>query len=314
MERSLSQLSLTGEPQGLYDPIRYMISIGGKRIRPRLALAVYSLFNDEMGREAILPALALEVFHAFTLIHDDIMDNADVRRGQMTVHRKWDGNVAILSGDTMFIKSFQMMQAAAPDRLHSVLSLFSENAIKVCEGQQYDMEFETRKFITTEDYINMISLKTGALIACSAKLGAVMAGVDGAVADSFYDFGMQLGIAFQIADDYLDTFGNESVFGKRIGGDIVRNKRTWLLVEALRRADDPTRAAIADIMDNEKDQAAKIARMQEIYVSSGVREGAVEAIRKYYGLALESVAAAGLDRERFQMMKDFADEMTFRVK
>ena len=216
------------EPSGLYDPLRYMIGIGGKRVRPRLCLTAYALFRDSFDEKILEPAAALEIFHSFTLIHDDIMDKSDMRRGVPTVYRKWDSNTAIISGDVMSIDSYRRIAMAPASVLPEVLDLFTTTAAQVCEGQQYDMDFENTKDIPMESYMKMIGLKTAVLIACSAKLGAIIAGADSRASDLLYKFGYDLGLAFQITDDYLDTYGDPSVFGKKIGGDIIQNEDvTW---------------------------------------------------------------------------------------
>ena len=225
-------LTFTQEPRGLYDPLRYMMEIGGKRIRPRLCLTAYALYKDSFCEEVLSPAAAMEVFHSFTLIHDDIMDKADVRRGVPTVYRKWDENTAILSGDVMSIESYKLIAKAPAEIVPKALELFSKTAAEVCEGQQYDMEFEDMEFVPMDDYLKMIGLKTAVLIACSAKMGALVAGASEHEAELLYKYGYDLGIAFQIADDWLDTYGDPKVFGKAIGGDILNNKKSWLMTRA----------------------------------------------------------------------------------
>ena len=236
VSNGICALDLKGEPEELYRPIEYTMSIGGKRIRPRLALLVCSLFSDEIDASQVYPALGLEIFHSFTLIHDDIMDRADLRRGQLTVYKKWNENIAILSGDVMSIQAYEYVSKAPSDKLRAVLEIFSDTARKVCEGQQYDMNYETMPVVTMDDYIMMIGLKTSALIAGAARMGAVLGGADAKSAEALYQYGYDLGLAFQITDDYLDTFGDPAVFGKNIGGDIMNNKKTWLYIEAARLA------------------------------------------------------------------------------
>jgi Geranylgeranyl pyrophosphate synthase len=239
LEQVLSNICNKAEPQELYAPIKYMISIGGKRLRPNMSLTTYSLFSENINDSILYPAAALEIFHEFTLIHDDIMDNAPLRRGYPTVYKKWDGNLAILSGDVMCIKSYELLSYCPKDKIDSIFSLFTKTAIKVCEGQQYDINFESRSNITLNDYIKMIGLKTAVLIACSAKIGAIIAGAKDDLCEALYDYGYHLGLAFQIQDDYLDTFGDSSTFGKTIGGDIANNKKTWLLIECFNRLKEP---------------------------------------------------------------------------
>ena len=218
-------LDFAAEPAGLYDPLRYMMNIGGKRIRPRLCLTTYALYKDSFNEEILSPAAAIEIFHSFTLIHDDIMDKADVRRGVPTVYRKWNENTAILSGDVMSIESYKFLAKAPAEVLPKALDLFSKTAAEVCEGQQYDMDFENEDSVPMESYLKMIGLKTAVLIACSAKLGALIAGANDTECDLLYKYGYDLGLAFQIADDWLDTYADPKVFGKAIGGDILNNKK-----------------------------------------------------------------------------------------
>ncbi|MCI2082686.1 MAG: polyprenyl synthetase family protein [Bacteroidales bacterium] len=314
VQKSLANTDLKGEPAELYDPMEYMVAIGGKRIRPRLCLTVYNLFSDNIPQEVIYPALALEIFHEFTLVHDDIMDKAELRRNQPTVCRKWGGNVAILSGDVMFIKAYQLLSECDPAKLPSLLSLFSETAAKVCEGQQYDMNYGDLPFITMEDYINMIGLKTGVLIACAAKMGVLLAGpAFSGLADSLYRFGYLLGITFQITDDYLDCFGDVSSFGKKIGGDIAENKKSWLLVESMRISDASLRKRLTESMAI-SDEKEKIAAMQRFYVDSGVKTGAERAIEKYYGKAIEVLEGTPLDSGQRARMTEFAKAITYRIR
>lgn len=235
IEKGLGSLDLKKEPADLYDPIQYMISIGGKRIRPLACLMSYTLFDDNIDKTILYPALAIEIFHGFTLIHDDIMDKAPIRRGQPTIYTKWNSNVAILSGDVMSIMAYQLLAECKAEKLPQVLGLFSKTVQQVCEGQQYDMDYEALPYITMEDYIKMIGLKTAVLLACSAKTGAVIAGADSEICDMLYDFCYRIGIAFQIQDDYFDTFSQSSIFGKSIGGDIVNNKKAGFLCRHSKR-------------------------------------------------------------------------------
>ncbi|MCK9204848.1 MAG: polyprenyl synthetase family protein [Bacteroidales bacterium] len=227
------------EPIKLYEPISYTLDQGGKRIRPVLVLLACDLFGGDIEK-AVFPAMGLEIFHNFTLLHDDIMDNAPLRRGQETVHKKWNDNTAILSGDTMFVLAYEYVAKTDAALLPEVLRLFNDTARKVCEGQQYDMNFETQEKVTIEQYKMMIRLKTAVLIACSLKLGAIIARAEPAEANKLYDFGIELGLAFQLQDDYLDTFGDVAIFGKEIGGDIITHKKTFLFLKAFEvaRGDD----------------------------------------------------------------------------
>lgn len=311
--RSICSIDFNKEPRGLYEPLEYMISIGGKRLRPRLCLTAFNLFSDDIGEDILGPAVALEIFHNFTLLHDDIMDRSDTRRGQLTVHKKWNENVAILSGDVMSIMAYQYLARYTGSRRARVLEMFSDTAAKVCEGQQYDMDFEDLPFITMEDYMNMIGLKTAVLIACSAGLGAIIAGASDEQTDALYQFAYQIGLAFQISDDYLDTFGNASVFGKKIGGDIRNGKKTWLLVESFRVADAARRAELDTILKmGESEADRKIEAMQNLYQTLGVRTAAIKAIEDYHRKALKALEGKGFSEEQISQLKDFAAELVHR--
>ena len=303
-------------PAGLYDPLRYMIEIGGKRLRPRLCLTTYALFKDEIGEEVLSPAAALEVFHSFTLIHDDIMDKSPLRRKMPTVWKKWDEDTAILSGDVMCIDSYARIAKAPAAVLPQALSLFTGTAAQVCEGQQYDMEFETRDDVTMQEYMQMIGLKTGVLIACSAKLGALIALAPEEDCENLYQYGYYLGLAFQVADDYLDAYGDEKVFGKPIGGDIVNNKKSWLTVRALEKADAAQRkellAAMAAPADTPEEKAAKIARVKAVYAALAVDDDARSEILLLNGqaLAFAAKATAGV---RYETLRRFAWKLVGRT-
>ena len=315
VENGLAALNFRMEPKELYQPIEYMISIGGKHLRPELCLLTYNLFSDKIEKPILYPALALEIFHEFTLIHDDIMDQAELRRGQQTVYRKWDNNIAILSGDVMSIKAYELLANCPEHVLPQVLALFSKTAAQVCEGQQYDMNFENIPYITMEDYISMISLKTAVLIACSAKMGALIAGADEKTAQALYDFAFNLGIAFQIHDDLLDTFGQGNIFGKKIGGDILNNKKTWLLVESFKIADTRQKEELNAIMSMGLEEGdEKIARMKQMYETLGIRESATAAIMGYYNSALEIIEKNDFNGAQKEQLKRFADKLIKRIK
>ena len=303
------------EPANLYEPLDYMMSIGGKRIRPKLCLLTYNLMSDDFRNPIVFPAMALEVFHEFTLIHDDIMDRSDTRRGNPTVYKKWNENVAILSGDAMSILSYQYLAHAPEKVLPQALELFSATAMQVCEGQQYDMDFEEMPFITMEDYLGMIGLKTAVLLACSAKLGALIGGAAPGACDALYRFGYELGLAFQITDDYLDTFGNEKVFGKKIGGDITHNKKTWLLVECIRRAAGEQKMQLEQLMQlGEKDREEKVEAIRNLYVELGVKEAAAAEILVYHRKALKALEEAGFDEDKTLVLRQVAEEIIHREK
>ena len=310
-------LRFTEEPRGLYDPLRYMMEIGGKRIRPRLCLLVYSLFKEDMTPEILGPAAALEVFHSFTLIHDDIMDKADVRRGVPTVYRKWDENTAILSGDVMSIESYKLVAKAPAGVLPEALNLFSTTAAQVCEGQQFDMDFEDEESVPMKDYLKMIGLKTAVLIACSAKMGALIAGADEKTCDQLYRYGYDLGLAFQIADDWLDTYSDPKVFGKAIGGDILNNKKSWLLTRAFEKAGE-RRAELLDAMampvESEEQKAAKIRTVIGIYDSLEIGEEAKAEIIRLHSQALAHVQTLDLAPEAVATLENYAKNLIGRTK
>ena len=315
LKEMFANLKFTQEPAGLYDPLRYMIEIGGKRIRPRLCLTTYSLYKDSFNEEILTPAAAIEVFHSFTLIHDDIMDKAEVRRGVPTVYRKWDENTAILSGDVMSIESYKMVAKAPTAALPAVLELFSKTAAEVCEGQQYDMDFEDLPQVPMEDYLKMIGLKTAVLIACSAKMGALIAGASEEDADLLYKFGYDLGLAFQIADDWLDTYGDPAVFGKAIGGDILNNKKSWLLTRALEKAGtERLTDALAMPIGTEEEKKAKIAAVKAIYNELEVGEEATNEIKKLHSQAMEYVERLNLGKIKSEMLHRYADMLLGRRK
>lgn len=310
-------IKFTEEPSGLYDPLRYMISIGGKRIRPTLCLIAYSLYKDELTPEILEPAAGIEVFHSFTLIHDDIMDRSPLRRGVDTVWKKWDSDTAILSGDVMCIDSYARIAKAPQTVVRDVLDLFSKTSAEVCEGQQYDMDFERLQTISMKDYMNMIGLKTSVLIACAAKMGAIIAGAPQKDRDCLYDYGYNLGLAFQVADDYLDAYGDVKVFGKPIGGDILNEKKSWLTVRAFEKADEKVKAELLKAMsmkvESEEDKAVKISRVKDIYNALNVGEDAKKAIIELTEKALDCVRGI-CDGERLEMLHDFADRLVGRTK
>ena len=305
--------TFTAKPAGLYDPLRYMISIGGKRIRPRLCLLAWSLFRGEPTAEVLDAARALEVFHSFTLMHDDIMDRSPLRRGMPTVWKKWNEDTAILSGDVMLIDAYRRIARCGSA---AVLDVFTETAAQVCEGQQFDMEFESRDDVSMTEYEKMIGLKTAVLLACSARIGAMLAGAPESVCEAIYRYGYELGMAFQVADDYLDAFGDEAVFGKPIGGDIINRKSSWLTVRALELA--PDKAALLEALKapaaTPEEKAAKIAAVKAVYVSLGVDKDATGAIAAYSRKAMEAVAGLGLDSAKLESLNEFVNSLTGRVK
>ena len=314
VKRLFEEIEFTREPEGLYDPLRYMIAIGGKRIRPTLCLTAYGLFRDELTEGILEPAAGLEVFHTFTLIHDDMMDKSPLRRGQETVWVKWNPDTAILSGDVMCIDSYKRMAAAPPQVLPQVLALFSKTAAAVCDGQQYDMEFEQMSAVPMRQYMKMIGLKTAVLIACSAKMGALIAEAPEALCNAIYDYGYKLGLAFQVADDYLDAYGDAKVFGKPIGGDILNGKKSWLTVRLTEKL--PDRGALDDAFalpaGTAEEKAAKIAAVKALYDHYGIPSEAQAEIRHLSDEAMEAVA--GLGAEQRQRLDEFAEKLIGRAK
>lgn len=308
----LDNLPYTREPQSLYEPVKYALSMGGKRIRPSLMLMAYNMFKDDP--ESILPtACAIETYHNYTLLHDDLMDNAAMRRGMPTVHVKWDANTAILSGDSMLVLAFQRMMQCAPDKLKPVLDLFTETSLEIGEGQQYDMDFESRTDVTEDEYIEMIRLKTSVLLACSLKLGAIQAGAPAADADNLYKFGELMGLAFQLQDDYLDVYGDPAVFGKAIGGDILCNKKTYMLINAYNLAGDNMRGELTRwVTAEEFDPAEKIAAVTAIYNKVGIKELAEQKINYYFDQSRKYLAAVNVPDERKAVLAGYTDKMMKR--
>ena len=293
----IKELAFSRKPQGLYNPIEYVLSPGGKRIRPVLMLMAYNLYRDDV--EAIFdPATAIEVYHNYTLLHDDLMDRADMRRGKATVHKVWNDNAAILSGDAMLVLAYQYMARVKTDCLKPVMDLFSQTALEICEGQQLDMEFETRHDVTEEEYIEMIRLKTSVLLAASLKIGALLGDASSADANALYDFGMHMGVAFQLKDDWLDVYGDPAVFGKKIGGDILCNKKTYMLIQALRSAKGNQLNELNDWIEAEQpNPQEKIAAVTRIYNATGVKQMCEEQIALYTRKGLESLERVALPAE-----------------
>lgn len=274
------------EPKNLYQPVGYALGMGGKRIRPVMVLMASNLFTDEISK-ALPAALAIEVFHNFTLLHDDIMDQAEMRRNSPSVHKKYNQNIAILSGDAMSIMAYKYLQKTETRNLDSMIRLFSQTALEVCEGQQFDMDFETRIDVSITEYLNMIRLKTAVLLACSLKMGALSADAPAKTADLLYDFGLDLGIAFQLQDDLLDIFADQEKFGKKIGGDIVSNKKTFLLLTALEIADGKTKNELLEWMGKISfDGQAKIEAISSIYKKLNIKEITEKCIDHYYQSAV----------------------------
>jgi geranylgeranyl diphosphate synthase type II len=302
------------QPTHLYQPIAYTLDQGGKRLRPLLVLLSCELFGGNT-EEALHPAMGLEIFHNFTLLHDDIMDHAPLRRGKETVHQKWDVNTAILSGDTMFVLAYEFVAKTNPKLLPQVLDLFNDTARKVCEGQQYDMNFETQPDVSIADYTMMIHLKTAVLIACSLKLGAIIAGADDEASAKVYQAGVELGLAFQLQDDFLDAFGNVDKFGKTIGGDITTNKKTYLYLKAFELADNQTKNRLSDLFfGNNVNPDEKISGILNIYKQLNIDELTRKEIENHHNKALEILKSFNFRQESTTELLSLMDEMLCREK
>lgn len=301
----LTEHSYGEQPNELYEPIRYIMSLGGKRLRPVLVLLAYKLFKDD--HEAILDqALAVEVFHNFTLMHDDIMDDAPLRRGKQTVHEKWDSSTAILSGDVMLVRAYDLL-LDAPGDLRVIIKAFNECAAGVCEGQQFDMNFETMSSVTEEDYINMIRLKTAVLLGFSLQFGAMLAGASEASTKALYKFGVDIGIGFQLKDDLLDVYADQEKFGKQVGGDIISNKKTFLLLKALELANKEQKTQLTQWIDKKEfDSAEKVEAVTAIYDQIGIKELTLGKMNEYFNKGFESLNKIEVAEERKTGLKSFA--------
>ncbi len=309
----LEQINWSKEPRGLYEPIGYVLSMGGKRIRPALTLMACNLFQDDV-QTAVNTALGLEVFHNFTLLHDDIMDRADVRRGQPTVHKKWNDNTAILSGDVMQIASYQLIAKTPATYLKSVLDLFSKTAAEICEGQQYDVDFETRDVVKAEEYLEMIRLKTAVLIGCALKCGAWIGGAGDEDAQNLYNFGINIGLAFQLKDDLLDVYGDEETFGKKIGGDILCNKKTYLLIHSIELAAGETEKELKEWLkiSDEKISDEKITSVTKIYNQLGVRTICEDKMHEFYTKAVANLENVSVSVSKKQELRNLASKLMSR--
>ena len=314
VEDTITALPLEREPKGLYQPIRYVLSLGGKRIRPVLMLMAYNLYRDDV-EACLMPAVGLETYHNFTLLHDDLMDRAEMRRGKACVHRKWNDNTAILSGDNMLVLAFQYMMMCRKERLPDVLRIFSKTAIEIDEGQQLDIDFETRNDVTEAEYIEMIRLKTSVLLACALQIGATLAGAPAQDIQALYSYGEKLGLAFQLQDDFLDVYGNPAVFGKKIGGDILCDKKTFMLINAWLHASSQDRKELQrwigckDCNPDEKIQA-----VTALYTKIGVDRMAKERMDTYYAEAEACLRKVAQPDERKQMLRHIALELMGRQR
>jgi len=309
IEKEIQQISYPKTPELLYDPISYIMGLKGKRMRPILLLMAHQLFDENINK-AISPALAIEMFHNFTLLHDDIMDNAPLRRGNLTVHEKWNNNVAILSGDTMVVQSYQMMAEVDASIVKNVLNVFSKAATEVCEGQQWDMDFETKDDVSLSDYMKMIEYKTAVLLAASLQIGGITAGAEKKEQEHLYGFGKNIGIAFQLKDDLLDAFGSPDTFGKQLGGDILANKKTFLYLKALQLSDDIAKKQLQDYYTSE-DSEGKISAVKEIFKSLDLEKHTIDMMKDYYIRALKHLGA--IDSNNKAPLIGFSEKLMSRT-
>ena len=312
VNETLDGLVYDRRPYTLYEPIKYVLSIGGKRVRPVLMLLAYNLYKDDPER-IMTQAIGLETYHNFTLLHDDLMDNADMRRGHETVHKKWDANQAILSGDTMLLQAFERIEACEVDKVKDVFQTFLITTYEIGEGQQLDVEFETRNDVREEEYIEMIRLKTSVLLACAVKIGAILADAPKEDWDNLYKFGEQIGLAFQLQDDLLDVYGDPKVFGKNIGGDITSNKKTYMLINAYNRANESQREELKKWIEaKEFDRNEKVAAVTKLYDEIGIRQLCEQKMEECYQLALKYLAKVSVSEGRKALLKAYAAEMMTR--
>ena len=308
----LETFSKNREPANLYNPINYILKLGGKRLRPVLTLMTAELFDCNY-KKALDAALSVEVFHNFSLIHDDIMDDAPLRRGQETVHEKWDINTGILSGDAMLILAYQLFENYKPDSFQTLAKLFSKTALEVCEGQQYDIDFETQDDVSIDGYLKMIEYKTAVLVGAAMKMGAIVAEASFEDQNTIYEFGKNLGIAFQLQDDYLDAFGDPKVFGKQVGGDIIENKKTYLYLKALEFSDAESKRQLQHLYSlNPSDQTEKIETIKDIFVTSGSKMETKKIIEAYTNKAFEELEKLKISHEKKDVLKAFGLQLMNR--
>jgi geranylgeranyl diphosphate synthase type II len=305
-------LRFTKEPNNLYEPIRYILTLGGKRLRPVLTLMTAEVFDADCA-QALDAATAVEVFHNFSLIHDDIMDDAPLRRGNETVHEKWNINTGILSGDAMLILAYQFFESYEPTVFRNLAKLFSQTALEVCEGQQYDVDFETRDDVTIPEYLKMIQYKTAVLVGAAMKMGAIVAQTSSENAEAIYDFGLNLGLAFQLQDDYLDAFGNPKTFGKQVGGDIIENKKTYLYLKAIEFAKPEEREQLLHLFSIQPtDNVDKIETVKTIFNQTGASAATQQAIQEYTLKALHTLDAMHLSDDKKTVLKTFGENLMNR--
>ena len=309
----LDSLADERQPRHLYEPIEYVLSLGGKRIRPTLMLLAYNLYREH-PEDILMPACGIETYHNYTLLHDDLMDQADLRRGHETVHKRWDANTAILSGDSMLVLAYQRMAQCRPDKLKEVIDLFTQTALEIGEGQQYDMDFEKRDDVTEDEYIEMIRLKTSVLLACALKIGAILGDASAEDANNLYRFGEKIGLAFQLQDDFLDVYGDPKVFGKAIGGDIVSNKKTYMLINAFNRANAQQRAELERWTQlKDFDRQEKIDAVTALYNDMGIDRLAQDKMATYYEESKKYLAAVQVPAEKKRELTAYAQQMMKRT-
>lgn len=312
VKNHFESIALEKEPQNLYTPISYILELGGKRIRPILTLMATAVFNGDY-KQALPAATAIEVFHNFSLIHDDIMDDAPLRRGKPTVHEKWNINTGILSGDAMLILAYQYFENYKPEIFQKLAKLFSKTALEVCEGQQYDVDFEARTDVTIAEYLKMIEYKTAVLLGAAMKMGAIVAETSEENGNLIYDFGLNLGIAFQLQDDYLDAFGDPKTFGKQVGGDIIENKKTYLYLNALEFSSQYQRQQLLELFTSQPDDATeKITIIKKLFIETGANELTKKAIENYTAKAFETLEKMAIDIEKKAILKAFGENLMKR--
>ena len=312
VNHTIESLPYDRKPAALYEPIKYVLSLGGKRLRPVLMLMAYNMYKEDVER-ILMPAVAIETYHNFTLLHDDLMDRAEVRRGKPCVHKKWNDNAAILSGDNMLVLAFHRMLQCDEQYMPAVLRLFTETALEIDEGQQFDIDFEERSDVTEAEYIEMIRLKTSVLLACALKIGGVLGGATAQDAEALYEFGEKLGLAFQLQDDYLDVYGDFKTFGKQIGGDIMCNKKTYMLINAQLLANEVQARELAMWLNKENPQREeKVAAVTRLYDEIGVPELVRNKINQYYQQAAQALSRISLPQERTAVLWDYAQSMLNR--
>ncbi|WP_419213419.1 polyprenyl synthetase family protein [Maribacter sp. X9] len=308
----LSSKKLTKEPRNLYAPIAYILGLGGKRLRPVLVLMTAEIFDTD-HKKALDAALAIEVFHNFSLVHDDIMDDAPIRRGEATVHEKWDVNTGILSGDAMLIMAYQLFENYEPSVFRRLAMLFSKTALEVCEGQQYDVDFEARDDVMLPEYLKMIEYKTAVLVAAALKMGAIVAGASEKAQEEMYDFGLNLGIAFQLQDDYLDVFGDPKTFGKQVGGDIIENKKTYLYLRAMNSGSDQIRKELEHLYSiRPKETETKVSAVKAIFRKTKADEATQAAIVDYTERAFDILHKLDISEEKKEILRRFGEDLMNR--